>query len=627
LDVDFDFSSSFSMDGRYMLTANKVGKASIWDLQDGKELVQWNAVDVRGRFVTAFGPKGKVATSSFLEDDVKIWSWSVGSTDKPRLEGVLEVPKVAREEEEELGLRINSVAFDHTGERVATTSWIGITSIWDTKSRKRLDVLKMDDPIWGATFSPDGSQLVLISRKNAFLWDRDFGKLLKPLIGGGQEIRSAQFSPDGKRIVTSSSDGIAAIWNSANGGLVREFRGPTRAYGRHTAAVFSPDGGRTAAVFSTPSAFVWEVNRPRGVFNVCQLSPYAANVTAFDVDQDNQRVVTAFDRSVNVRECASGRTAPVPLADTFDGAVGTFSPPIMAVAFDPSDPEDTRILTASGDHVEIWDRTTGRRISVIKGHSSLVLAAAYDRQGQRVVTGSQDKSARIWDAKSGEERLSLPHDAAVFAVAFSPDGQHVVTADADQTLRVWDAVEGDLQKSAELERWPYLVEFVDNERVFVIAAPPFVWTCADSACDNPWSTQRFELWEWRLSGHHQPVPFSNNDDVGLSTAGHNIRVGQEDHNIVLTPKKAEDAASARHPAKARLLLPAMEAAIKFVFPNQDSKRLTAVSRKGEVQMVVVPPNNWADLVRDAKKTVGSWDDVQQELTEEERRRLGLEIAE
>ncbi|MGB7952212.1 MAG: hypothetical protein WCH75_31385, partial [Candidatus Binatia bacterium] len=138
--------------------------------------------------------------------------------------------------------------------------------------------------------------------------------------------------------------------------------------------------------------------------------------------------------------------------------------------------------------------------------------------------------------------------------------------------------------------------------------------------DNPWSSQRFELWEWRWSGHHQPVPFSNNDDVGLSTAGHNIRVGHEDHNIVLTPK-VEDKASARH------LLPAMEAAIKFVFPNPDSKRLTAVSRKGEVQVVVVPPNNWADLVRDAKKTVGSWDDVRQELTEEERRRLGLEIAE
>jgi WD40 repeat protein len=67
---------------------------------------------------------------------------------------------------------------------------------------------------------------------------------------------------------------------------------------------------------------------------------------------------------------------------------------------------------------------------------------AFSPDGQRIVTGSMDQTARMWDATSGRRLLILKHEGALDAVAFSPDGQRIVTGGNDRMVRVWDAVGG-----------------------------------------------------------------------------------------------------------------------------------------------------------------------------------------
>ena len=69
--------------------------------------------------------------------------------------------------------------------------------------------------------------------------------------------------------------------------------------------------------------------------------------------------------------------------------------------------------------------------------------------GQRIVTGSSDQTAKVWDAVSGRDLLTLKwHSVPTRSVAFSPDGQRIVTGSEDQTARVWEAA----QHLAALER-------------------------------------------------------------------------------------------------------------------------------------------------------------------------------
>src|SRR5262249_20654415 len=76
-------------------------------------------------------------------------------------------------------------------------------------------------------------------------------------------------------------------------------------------------------------------------------------------------------------------------------------------------------------------------------HGHVVGTAAFSPDGRRVVTGSDDQTARVWDASSGQAvSPALPHGSSVVDASFSPDGRWVVTASVDGTARLWDAVTG-----------------------------------------------------------------------------------------------------------------------------------------------------------------------------------------
>src|SRR5262249_41371487 len=76
-------------------------------------------------------------------------------------------------------------------------------------------------------------------------------------------------------------------------------------------------------------------------------------------------------------------------------------------------------------------------------HNDAVLSAQFSPDGQRVVTASEDKTARIWDATTGKPiGEPMKHENGVWSAEFSPDGQRVVTASSDNTARLWDAITG-----------------------------------------------------------------------------------------------------------------------------------------------------------------------------------------
>ena len=114
---------------------------------------------------------------------------------------------------------------------------------------------------------------------------------------------------------------------------------------------------------------------------------------------------------------------------------------VYSVAFSP---DGTRIVTGSADNTaKVWDAMTGTEMITLKGHTSSVDSVAFSPDGTQIVTGSMDKTAKVWDAKTGSETLTLKgHASSVYSVAFSPDGTRILTGSGDEMAKVWDAKTG-----------------------------------------------------------------------------------------------------------------------------------------------------------------------------------------
>ena len=84
-----------------------------------------------------------------------------------------------------------------------------------------------------------------------------------------------------------------------------------------------------------------------------------------------------------------------------------------------------------------------RRSQRSRGIQDPVNSAVFSPDGSRVVTASEDNTARLWDAKTGAALATLSgHTDTVDSAVFSPDGSRVVTASTDKTARLWDAKTG-----------------------------------------------------------------------------------------------------------------------------------------------------------------------------------------
>jgi WD40 repeat protein len=90
--------------------------------------------------------------------------------------------------------------------------------------------------------------------------------------------------------------------------------------------------------------------------------------------------------------------------------------------------------------VRVWDAKTGMPIGKpLAGHEDVVFSVAFSPDDQRIVSGSRDKTLRIWNAKTGATIGTLiGHEDAVISVAFSPDGQSIVSGSSDNRVRIWD---------------------------------------------------------------------------------------------------------------------------------------------------------------------------------------------
>jgi WD40 repeat protein/tRNA A-37 threonylcarbamoyl transferase component Bud32 len=548
--TDHVSSVAISPDGQRILTGSGDKTAMVWDARTGQELLSLKG-HTDGVTSVAFSPDGKRLLTGSHDRTAKVWDAANGQevlTLKGHDSGVL------------------GVAWSPDGQRILTAGDRDHTArVWDSQKGQEVIALQgHTQSVFSAAFSPDGKRIVTGSGGSgpqgapvpgeAKVWDAEKGREVLALKGHTDQVRSVAWSPDGRRILTGSTDKTARVWDAEKGHEVLSLTG-------HTSWVlgvaFSPDGQRILTGSMDSTAKVWDAVKGRELLSLKSDSWFAS--VAFS--PDGRRIVNASGHTAQVWDAEKGQEVL---------ALKGHTQPLTGVAWSP---DGQRIATGCGGfdldrnplpgEVKVWDAKQGYELFSLKGRTGSVLSVAFSPDGKRIVTGCHDDTARVWDAEKGREVLTLKgHTGCVWSVAFSPDGQRILTGSHDFSAKVWGAANG--QELFPLRGRTGVVLSVafsaDGQRILTGSSDDTakVWDVADGQ----------EL--LALKGHTSSV-----NGVAFSRDGKRILTGSQDRTA-----KVWDAVNGRE----ILTLEGHTSAVTSVAFSGDGKRLLTGSEDGTARL-------------------------------------------
>jgi WD40 repeat protein len=339
------------------------------------------------------------------------------------------------------------MGFSPDERRIVSRSTDTTVRVWDAGSGQQIgEPLKgHTDTVRVVAFSPDGTRIVSGSKdKTVRVWDASTGQPIgEPLKGHTGEVISVAFSSDGRRIVSGGDyqDKTVRVWDADSG---QPIGAPLTGHTHGVLSVaFSPDGTRIVSCSDDQTVRVWDANSGQQIG--APLTGHNAAVYGVAFSPDGKRIVSGSrDTTVRVWDAGSGQQIGEPLKPIGQGEPSLFkNNDVNDVAFSP---DGKRIVSGSDDRtVRVWDAGSGQQIGEpLTGHTAGVISVAFSPDGKRIVSRSRDNTVRVWDAGSGQQ-IGAPltgHTGFVNGVAFSPDGKRIVSGSTDTTMRVWDGGSG-----------------------------------------------------------------------------------------------------------------------------------------------------------------------------------------
>ncbi|NEO48805.1 MAG: hypothetical protein F6K55_33815, partial [Moorea sp. SIO4A3] len=301
-----------------------------------------------------------------------------------------------------------------------------LTALDKVQERNRLQ--GHTDKVYGIAFSPDGKQIISGSSDNTVrLWDTETGLPLHTLEGHTDKVNDIAFSRDGKQILSGSGDNTVRLWDTETGQTLHTFVG-------HTDIVndiaFSPDGKQILSGSSDNTVRLWDTETGQTLHT---LEGHTLPVNDIAFSPDGKQILSgSFDNTVRLWDTETG----LPL-HTLEGHTHW----VTDIAFSR---DGKQILSGSHDTtVRLWDTETGQTLHTLEGHTFGVTDIAFSPDGKQILSGSHDRTVRLWDTETGQLIHTLEgHTDTVYDIAFSPDGKQILSGSKERTLRLWDTETG-----------------------------------------------------------------------------------------------------------------------------------------------------------------------------------------
>ncbi|CAE6503344.1 unnamed protein product [Rhizoctonia solani] len=407
--------AAYSVDGTLMATgpSTSAGPISLISISSGKLLRRIRHIDVYVARCISFSPDGThIVCGAFNNSMVKGVCnepiWVWDISNGQPLLGPLEGHQDA----------VISIVFSHDGSRFISGSWDKTIRIWDARSGKCIL-----GPLTGHTasvnclaVSSDDKMLISGSDDRTIrVWDVESGVLLfNPITAHTNAVTSITLSPDDSWMVSGSSDCTLRVWDTRTGEMLL---GPLQHESQQpTSIAISPNGAFIAAGFREAAIHIWSATTGEVVSKMPEIS---RGTRLLEYSIDGTRMISYSYGSLHV-----------------------FNAQSAAVALD-----------------------------ALPGHTKPILSIDISPDGQRIVSGSEDKTICVWDPAAGTltDGPLAGHTGGVHLVKYSPDGGRFLSCSKDQTLRQWDAQTGSIYEVDVPMLDPFMPPRYSSEMGFVSA--------------------------------------------------------------------------------------------------------------------------------------------------------------
>lgn len=251
-------------------------------------------------------------------------------------------------------------------------------------------------------------------------WDMQKPQPLRDAGLHGGAAGAVRFLPGGERFVSAGGDGQVVVRAVEDGEVLHRFDG--REHGYVGTLALSADGRRALAAYEKGAVIVWDLRAKAMVKALKDVQPYAADISP----DGRQAVIGTYEGKLFVWEID---------ADAPPREIGTQPGGVFAIAVTP----DGRYLIAGGGGdcvLRLRDIATGDEVRVLAGHQAPITRLAVSADGKHVVSGSLDKTSRVWNVETGQQVATLDLSNVVRAVAFVSDGM-ILTGGDDRSIRLW----------------------------------------------------------------------------------------------------------------------------------------------------------------------------------------------
>jgi WD40 repeat protein len=270
------------------------------------------------------------------------------------------------------------------------------------------------------------------------------------VVNGASLVASVAWSPDGKTLVSSNSDGTLSVWDTVNETLVKSFSADSSGA---VVVAWSPDSKTVATGDLEGKIAVWS---PAGGHELAVTKGHRGSVNAVSWNPDGSLLMSgSSDGTLRFREVPSMRELRT---------LVTNAGVVRALAWSP----DGKTVASGGSDrvVKLWDASTGRSLGTLVGHSDAVSSLAWSPNGRTLATGGWDSTVRLWiagakrpprilvmqkpvwdDARFSRSKIISP-DAPkavpqhVESIAWSKNGKMLAVA-SGSSVSVWDPSSGE----------------------------------------------------------------------------------------------------------------------------------------------------------------------------------------